>query len=96
MHTLGPDQDATTLVRAHFDEERAAVVAAVREALAANGEPADPARVEELVDRELTEALRFPDQPGAGLLAALYVRRGALAAGLASLAAIVLVVLLLL
>ena len=80
IHSLEDSSDPDALVWAYFDEDRDAVIQAAVQTLEATREDADPARVARAVDKELIEGLRFPPNPPGGLLPALYLRRGQLAA----------------
>jgi hypothetical protein len=95
MHALEEEQDPGALVRAYFEDDRRAVVEAVRETLQVTREHPDPARLEEVVDRELIEALRLPERPAVGLLPALYTGRGRVAAAATGVLAVILGALLL-
>lgn len=60
MHALDDTQDPDALVWAYFDADRQAVIEATRQTLEATRDDASEARVAEVVDQELLEALRFP------------------------------------
>lgn len=81
MYALEEDQDPGVLVHSYFDDDRKAVLEAARQTLDATGEHPDDARLEEVVDRELIEALRLPERTQGGFLPTLYVQRGRLARG---------------
>lgn len=79
IQSLDAARDPESLVWQYFDADRDAVVEATRQTLEATREDTDPAKIAEVLDRELIEALRFPAEAPGGLLARLYVRRGLVA-----------------
>ncbi len=81
VHALEESRDPDSLVWTYFDRDREAVVQAAQQTLEATREDASRERVEAAVDRELIEALRFPESSPGGVPAKLYVHRGRVLVG---------------
>ena len=84
VRSLEEGRDPESLVWAHFDADRDALVEATRQTLEATREDTSEARIQEALDRELIEALRYPPASGRGPLPHLWVRRGLAATGAAA------------
>lgn len=80
VDALEERRDPESLVWSYFDEDREAVIQAAQQTLEATREDSSRGRVEAAVDRELIEALRFPEGGRGGLPARLYLHRRPLAA----------------
>ena len=81
VHALEETHDPDALVWAYFDEDRDVVIEAARQTLEATREDVSADKV---VDRELIDALRFPESPRGGLAMSLYLHRGRVALGTAA------------
>ena len=84
VHALEETHDPDSLVWAYFDEERDVVIEAARQTLEATREDVSADRVAAVVDRELIDALRFPEGPRGGLAMSMYLHRGRVAIGTAA------------
>lgn len=83
MQALDEAHDPDSLVRRYFDEDRDVVIQATQQTLEATREDLSLEKVAAVVDKELIDALRFPEHPRRGLAVSLYVRRGRVALGAA-------------
>jgi len=79
VHSLEQTRHPETLVWQYFEGERDALVQATLQTLAATREDMPEETIEEAVEAELVEALRYPTHRPGGVLPALWVHRGAAA-----------------
>lgn len=82
VQALGESHDPDSLVWSYFDEDRDVVIEAARQTLEATREDVSSERVAAVVDKELINALRFPDRPR-GTAVSLYLHRVPIAVGTA-------------
>ena len=84
VHALEETHDPDSLVWAYFDEDRDVVIEAARQTLEATREDVSTEKVAAVIDKELIDALRFPEGGGGGLAMSLYLHRGRVALGTAA------------
>lgn len=75
VRSLEDGQDPDTLVWSYFEADRQALIEATRQTLAATREDTPDAKIEEAVERELVDALRYPERRRGGVVANLWVHR---------------------
>ena len=80
VRSLEETRDPERLVWSYFESDRDALIEATRETLEATREDTSPEKIEEAVERELIEGLRYPPVSGRGFLPWLWIRRRVAAA----------------
>ncbi len=88
LDSLAEEGGGRSLVDAYFETDREVMIAAARETLAATRDETDDTKIARRIEQELLDGLRLTDPPaGPGkLLSRLYMRRGAVTAGVTLLA----------
>ena len=79
VHALDDTHDPDSLVWAYFDEDRDVVIEAAQQTLEATREDVSTERIATVVDKELIDALRFPQRLPTGITTSLYIQRGKVA-----------------
>ena len=94
VRSLDETRDSGSLVHDYFDADRDVLIEATRQTLEATREDASEARIADTLERELIDALRYPEPRRRGLLPWLYLRRGRVAGAAVLVAAVIGVLLL--
>jgi hypothetical protein len=92
VRALDESEAPDSLVWSYFESDREALVEATRQTLEATREDASPERIDDALERELVEALRYPARTDRGVLPHLWVHRRAWATGVVTLIAAALLV----